>query len=37
VVSFLKERDTSLEEVHLTNIDRETSELFLRHLEEVEP
>jgi O-acetyl-ADP-ribose deacetylase (regulator of RNase III) len=33
VVKFLKEReDSPLKEVHLTNIDRETAELFVEHL-----
>ncbi len=32
VIRFLKERDTTLEEVHLTNIDEETSNLFVTHL-----
>ncbi len=32
VMRFLKERDTTLEEVHLTNIDEETSNLFVKHL-----
>lgn len=33
VVKFLTEQDTTLEEVHLTNIDEETSSLFVKHLE----
>ena len=34
VVKFLKEsKDTSLREVHLTNIDEETANLFLKHAE----
>ncbi|BAT71906.1 Appr-1-p processing protein [Thermosulfidibacter takaii ABI70S6] len=36
VVKFLKKRDTTLEEVHLTSIDRETSELFVQHLKNME-
>ncbi len=32
VLRFLKEEETTLKEVHLTNIDRETSELFAGHL-----
>ncbi len=37
VVKFLKGEDTTLEEVHLTNIDEETTKLFVEHLEGVEP
>ncbi len=33
VVKFLKEEKSSLTEVHLTNIDEETCNLFLEHLE----
>jgi len=34
VVKFLKEnKDTSLREVHLTSIDEETANLFLKHAE----
>lgn len=36
VVRFLKERETTLQEVHLTNIDRQTSELFVNHLQNLE-
>ena len=36
VIKFLKERETSLEEIHLTNIDQETSELFVKHVETLE-
>lgn len=35
VVKFLTEQDTTLEEVHLTNIDEETSSLFVKHLEKL--
>ena len=36
VVKFLKERETTLQEVHLTNIDRQTSELFVSHIQNLE-
>ncbi len=36
VVRFLKERETTLQEVHLTNIDRQTSELFVNHIQNLE-
>ena len=36
VYKFLKERDTSLKEVHLTNIDEETSMLFVEHINNLE-
>ena len=36
VVKFLKERETTLQEVHLTNIDRQTSELFVNHIQNLE-
>jgi len=36
VFKFLDGEKTTLEEVHLTNIDRETSDLFVKHLENLE-
>ena len=36
VLKFLKERETTLEEVRLTNIDEETSNLFLKHIKGME-
>ncbi len=36
VLKFLKERETTLEEVRLTNIDEETSNLFLKHIKAME-
>ena len=36
VLKFLKEKETTLEEVRLTNIDEETSNLFLKHIKALE-
>ncbi len=36
VYKFLKERETGLKEVHLTNIDEETSMLFVEHINNME-